>query len=103
MLLITDSEHRWYDIYYDTITSKKIPMVQQFGDRKDEPTTARFGHIPCSCQNLTCGCCTQFNIRLFNYNKKGLIQSFLFSKTQIKIIRNLTLRYNILLYIYLIY
>ncbi|VVC34255.1 Domain of unknown function DUF4773 [Cinara cedri] len=62
---------KWYDIYYDVATSKKIPIVQRFGDRQDEPSTARFGRIPCSCQSLSCGCCAQFNVRLFNYNKKG--------------------------------
>uniref|UniRef100_A0A2S2Q161 DUF4773 domain-containing protein n=1 Tax=Sipha flava TaxID=143950 RepID=A0A2S2Q161_9HEMI len=68
---VTGSEHKWYDIYYDVVTSSKIPMIQRFGDRQDEPNTAKFGRIPCSCQSLTCGCCAQFNVRLFNYNKKG--------------------------------
>lgn len=70
------SENKWYDIYYDVVTSKKIPMVQRFGDRQDEPSTARFGRIPCSCQNFTCGCCAQFNVRLLNYNKRGLLSIF---------------------------
>ncbi|KAF0765213.1 DUF4773 domain-containing protein [Aphis craccivora] len=68
---ITGTDHKWYDIYYDVMTRKKIPMVQRFGDRQDELSTARFGSIPCSCQDLTCGCCAQFNIRFFDYNKKG--------------------------------
>ncbi|XP_008185276.2 uncharacterized protein LOC100572547 [Acyrthosiphon pisum] len=68
---VTGTYHKWYDIYYDAITNKKIPMLQRFGDRQDEPRTARFGSIPCSCQDLTCGCCAQFNVRFFDYNKKG--------------------------------
>jgi len=76
--LVTGTDHKWYDIYYDAITSKKIPVLQRFGDRKDEPSTARFGGIPCSCQDLTCGCCAQFNVRFFDYNKKGLFNIFIF-------------------------
>lgn len=57
------------------MTRKKIPMVQRFGDRQDELSTARFGSIPCSCQDLTCGCCAQFNIRFFDYNKKGIFNN----------------------------
>lgn len=71
---VNDTEHKWYDIYYDVVTSKRIPMVQRFGERKDEPNTARFGRIPCSCQDLTCGCCAQFNVQIFNYNKRGLLK-----------------------------
>lgn len=85
MFVITEAGHKWYDIYYDVMTSKKIPMVQRFGDRPDEPITARYGPIPCSCQGLTCGCCAQFNIRYFDYNKKG---QFVFDNRLIHILYN---------------
>lgn len=53
-------------------------MVQRFNERQDEPNTARFGRIPCSCQDLTCGCCAQFNVRIFDYNKRGLLKRLIF-------------------------
>jgi len=56
-------------------------MVQRFGEREDEPSTARFGRIPCSCQDLTCGCCAQFNVRIFDYNKRGLLYRLIFTFT----------------------
>jgi len=53
-------------------------MVQRFNERQDEPNTARFGRIPCSCQDLMCGCCAQFNVRIFDYNKRGLLKRLMF-------------------------
>ncbi|XP_050433317.1 uncharacterized protein LOC126841069 [Adelges cooleyi] len=68
---IAGLEHKSRDIYYDVITRKKIPIVQRLGDQQEEPNTSRYGRIPCSCEGSMCGCCAWFNVRWFNFNRKG--------------------------------
>lgn len=32
----------------------------------------RYGWLPCSCQSLTCGCCSNININVLNFKRTGL-------------------------------
>ncbi|XP_014272986.1 uncharacterized protein [Halyomorpha halys] len=59
-------------IYYD-MDWKAIPMSSDLTSPGNniKDNKFRFGPIPCSCQDTTCGCCVNVNMNFFNFSRTG--------------------------------
>uniref|UniRef100_A0A1B6D3G1 DUF4773 domain-containing protein n=1 Tax=Clastoptera arizonana TaxID=38151 RepID=A0A1B6D3G1_9HEMI len=61
---------KFQPIYYDD-NNEPIPMLANI--TQISPTlksqVLRYGFLPCSCEDFTCGCCANMNIRLFNFRR----------------------------------
>lgn len=66
-------------IYYDD-EDEPVPMLTNISQISPTLKTRvlRFGYLPCSCEDYTCGCCANMNIRLFNFHRHGMLKGFLF-------------------------
>ncbi|XP_046659170.1 uncharacterized protein LOC124353372 [Homalodisca vitripennis] len=59
-------------IYYDD-DNKPVPMLTNISDVVPtlKAPNVRFGPLPCNCADLTCGCCVNMNIQLFNFQRRA--------------------------------
>ncbi|XP_075215233.1 uncharacterized protein LOC142321126 [Lycorma delicatula] len=59
-------------IYYD-MNGQPVPPISNHTDVMPalKLGVLRYGWLPCSCQSLTCGCCANININMFNFQRKG--------------------------------